>query len=51
LVEGVEFEPMRFLGPGLADGFEWSEAAEGLQPAGEVVGVEEVGQMHPQLLV
>ncbi|MDR7222246.1 hypothetical protein J2X13_002662 [Aminobacter aminovorans] len=35
----------------LADEFIWREASEGLEPAGEIAGGDEVGEVSPELIV
>lgn len=37
--------------PSLADGFVWSEPFEGLEPAGEVLGGDEVAEVLPELVM
>jgi hypothetical protein len=51
LLERVERESCRFFCPGLADEFVRCEALERLEPFGEVVGGNEVGQMAAQLVM
>jgi len=42
---------LRLLCPEPADVFVWREALQGLEPAGEIVGGHEVGEMRTQLVV
>jgi hypothetical protein len=51
LVERVEPEALRLGYPVLADVLIGGEAAQGLEPSGEVVGGEEVAQVTPQLVM
>jgi|TARA_R100000501_G_C2627640_1_gene121594 hypothetical protein len=37
--------------PGFADSFAWRKAFEGLQAASEVIGSDEVGEVHLRLVV
>jgi 4-hydroxyphenylpyruvate dioxygenase len=46
LMERVEFEPVGLLGPGFADDLEGGETSERLEPAGEVVGGQEVSEVQ-----
>lgn len=41
------FEALGLFGPELADVFIWCEAFEGLEPLGEIVGGEEIGEVGP----
>jgi hypothetical protein len=50
-VERVEVEPLGLLCPYLADVFVWGEALEGLEPAAEVVGRDEVGEVTSKLVM
>jgi hypothetical protein len=50
-VDGVEPEALGLISPGAADGFVWGEATKGLEALGEVVGVEEGGEMLLELPV
>ncbi len=50
-MERVEDESAWFFCPGFADELVWGEASECLEASGEVVGVDEVAQMGPQLIV
>ena len=45
-MDRIEFEPMRLLGPGFADDLEGGETSERLEPAGEVVGGQEVSKVQ-----
>ena len=47
----IASEALGLFGPGLTDVFVGGEAEEGLDPTGEVVGDDEVGEMTSQLLV
>jgi hypothetical protein len=51
LVERIEPESPGLVCPGLADEFVGCEPSEGLKPASEVVGADEVGEMGFELLV
>ena len=42
---------MRLICPALADELVWGQALEGLETAGEVVGIDEVSEMLAQLVV
>ena len=42
---------MRLFGPELADVFVWCEAFEGLEPLGEVVDAEEVGEVLAETIM
>lgn len=44
-VDGIEAEAFGLFHPGFADGFVGGEAAQGLEPLGEVVGVQEGGEV------
>ena len=50
-MDGIYDEPVRVWSPDFDDIFIGGEAAEGLQPASEVIGVNEVRQMRPELLM
>ena len=47
----IESEPLRFFCPAFADELEGSEAFEGLEPPSKVVGIDEVAEMSPELVV
>ncbi len=51
MLERIEGESFWLGSPGLADEFVWCEAFEGLQSLGEVIGLDEVGEMAAELLV
>jgi hypothetical protein len=51
LVERVESEPLGLLRPGFADELGGREAAQGLEPPGEVVGGDELSEVPPKLVV
>jgi hypothetical protein len=51
LLERVKSESFGLDCPSLADELKGCEASEGLEPSGEVVGVDEVPQMGSQLIV
>jgi len=51
LVDRVENESVWLGCPDLADVFIRREAAEGLEPPGEIVSVHEVGEMGAELVV
>jgi hypothetical protein len=50
-VDWIELEALWLVGPCLADGFVWRKTAQGLQAPGEVVGVEERGEVILELPV
>ena len=50
-MERVESESLWFLGPCLADEFVGRKAFEGLEPFGEIVGVDECRQMAAELIM
>src|ERR1700676_1350841 len=50
-MDWVEDESVWFICPGLPDVFVWREAFQGLEPACEVVGDDEVGQVASELVV
>src|SRR3954462_14695696 len=50
-VDWVEGEALRVVGPGSAYCLVWCEAAEGLEPLGEVIGVQEGCEMRLELVV
>lgn len=45
----IASEAIRLVSPSLAVGFVGREAQQGLEPFGEVVGVEEGGEVLPEL--
>lgn len=47
----IDPEPLRLFGPTFVVEFEWGEAFQHLQPTGEVIGVDEVREMVPELVV
>ncbi len=47
----IEFEALGFFCPGGGDVFVGCETFEGLESSGEVVGVDEVGEVLPEVLV
>lgn len=47
----IEFEALRFFCPDGADVFVGCESFEGLESSGEVVGMDEVGEMLPEVFV
>jgi len=47
----VEFESVWFFCPDARDIFVWCEAAQGLEPAAVVIGVDEELEMLPELVV
>lgn len=47
----IEFESLRFFCPDRADVFVWRESSEDFESSGEVVGVDEVGEMLPEVVV
>ena len=51
MVERVEGEPLGFARPGFADALVEREAFQGLEAAGEVVGLDEGGEVRPELVV
>ena len=51
LLERADIESLWFCGPGFADELVWGEASEGFEASGEVVGVDEVLQVRPELVV
>ena len=51
LLERVQSESFRLGCPSFADELVGGEASEGLEPSGEVIGVDEVAQMSSQLIV
>jgi hypothetical protein len=50
-MERIERETVGLFCPELADVFVRREAFEGLEPLGEVVGADEVGEMASKLIV
>ena len=48
VVDGVESAPLGLLDPELTDVFIGSEVLECLEPPGDVVGVQEVGEVRAQ---
>src|SRR6202047_3683410 len=50
-MDWIEDEAIRLFCPCLADVFVGRQAFQGLEPAGEVVGRDEVGEMAAQLVV
>lgn len=51
-MDGISDEPVRFCSPDYGDIFIGDEAAEGIiQAASDVIGVEEVHEMRPELLM
>jgi len=51
LLERIEGESFGLFCPGFADVFVGREAFKGLEPLGEVVGADEVGEVAAQLVV
>lgn len=51
LMVGVCCEALGFFCPAFADELAWREALECLEPLGEVVGSDKVGEMFTQLVV
>ena len=51
LMDRIKFEAFGFLEPGFADELVGCEPFEGLEPSSEVVGVHEVSQMLPELVM
>jgi len=51
LVDRIDDEPVWLCRPDLGDVFVGGETAEGLEPAGEVVGGHEVSEVRPELVV
>jgi hypothetical protein len=47
----ISDEPMRLLDPGFADVLVGCEAAQGLEPPGQVVGIQEQLQVMEELVV
>ena len=47
----IEFESLGFFCPDVADVFVGRESSEGLESSGEIVGIDEVGEMLPEVLV
>lgn len=50
-MERIENESVRLFCPAFADELVRREAFERLQPASEIVGGDEIGEMRPQLVV
>ena len=50
-MDWIEVESVWFICPGLTDVFVWGEALQGLEPACEIVGHDEVGQVVSELAV
>ncbi len=50
LVDRIDDESVRFFRLAFADLFLWDEALEGLEPTGEIVGSDEVGEMLTKLI-
>jgi hypothetical protein len=51
LLAWIEVESFRVRSPAFADELVWCEAFEGLEPAGEIVSVDEVAKMGAQLVL
>jgi hypothetical protein len=47
----IDSESFWFLGPDFADIFERRKSSQGLQPARVIVGVDEVSEVPPELVV
>jgi hypothetical protein len=50
-LERTDCESLRLWGPGFADALVGCEASEGVEPSGEVIGVNKVAQMNSRLIV
>mgnify|MGYP000849523051 CR=1 FL=1 len=50
-MDRIEFESLRLVCPDFADIFVWGEALERLEPAGKIIGCNEVGEMGSELIV
>jgi hypothetical protein len=50
-VDWVQIESFRLICPAFADELVWGQPFEGLKTAGEVVGIDEVCEVLPQLIV
>ncbi len=51
MVERIKGEAFGLVCPGAANGFVGGEALQGFEAAGEVVGIDEVAEMLPELIV
>jgi hypothetical protein len=47
----IESESVWFFFPDFADKFERREALQCLKPSGKIVGIDEVGEMTPELIM